>query len=133
MRISSRADRSALARLLFLSFGLVCAGSISPAQAQDSWGAVAAGIDADNGFVGTGVSSQYDSEGEAVERAMAQCRTVTPFDCELVFTFSVGCAYISTGRNEESLGWGTGADAGSAYNSCQSQGLDCGHAAGACN
>ncbi len=98
------------------------------------WGAVAIGMWLNNDGIAegsSGVASNYSTEEEAGQRALAIC-AATGWNCEVSETFNTGCAFVSFGRNSEGIIAITSDTVSGAYNDCEAQGYDCNAPQGSC-
>lgn len=89
-----------------------------------AWNSVAAGSWNDsngNAHVSVGYARSIQRD-RAVRNALDQCRSGGGQGCVTVGAFDFGCYYVTTGKNERSVAWGTGATAQAALNQCSKNG-----------
>ncbi|WHQ70504.1 DUF4189 domain-containing protein [Methylorubrum extorquens] len=77
-----------------------------------------------NARVSAGAGFSHQSKDEAIENALEQC-SISQIRCEIIVTFSSGCAYVTTGQSSTNAGFGAGKSVADAYNRCSSQGITC--------
>ena len=100
------------------------------------WGVLAAGewLDSDGGsHVAVGAAWDYNNINAAQAAAIEQCRDRGGENCEYVTSFhNGGCAYITTGTDDNGVTYQSAATSDEAYNLCTSRGYDCNTPIGGC-
>ncbi|HLL27487.1 MAG TPA: DUF4189 domain-containing protein [Xanthobacteraceae bacterium] len=116
---------------------LLIASSVFQAKAEEHWGALACGLWRVNGVAHVAVGSAIDrgTEDEAVEAALAQCRSAGGQDCQIEGNgaFNRGCGFISAAHDNKGMVFCTSrpsAEEVLAY--CQANGRICQQPIGGC-
>jgi hypothetical protein len=113
---------------------LLAGGFLQTAHADESWGAVAAGLWRDGSgtaHVAVGSGIRYPSKSAAEQEALHQCE-MRGQNCEVVGTWNKDCGYIAPGSSDDGVHWGMAATEQGALNECQAGGYECKNPIGGC-
>ncbi|HUS98568.1 MAG TPA: DUF4189 domain-containing protein [Hyphomicrobiaceae bacterium] len=98
------------------------------------WGAFSVALWKRRGIaqVSIGSALKFASKAEAQNAALRQCRDAGGRSCKIVTTWSVGCGYITTGRNSRGAGWVARTTRAKTTRDCRARGYRCKPPIGGC-
>jgi len=82
--------------------------------------------------VAIGYSGVRSSADDARSSAVEACRKAGGSGCKAIGAWNSGCLYITTGRNSNRAGWGSGGDVDTALKKCRAYGFTCKQPIGGC-